>query len=69
MMRGVRDLGFDTDDRIETFMRAAGEYLSLDHDEMSDDKRDYRAKTLGLYLANWPDQIHRACSWMEDARS
>ena len=69
MMRGVRDLGFDTDDRIETFMRAAGEYLSLDHDRLSDDRRDYRAKTLGVYLANWPDQIHRAYSWMEDARS
>lgn len=44
---------------------AIRDYLAETKDVLSDDGRDYRGKTLGQWVAHWPDQLHRAQSYLE----
>lgn len=46
-------------------LQAVRDYLRESKDQISDDGRDYRAKTLGSWLAHWTDQLHRAQTYLE----
>ncbi len=57
--------GNSSESQLMANLDAIRDYLSQSKDVMSDDGRDYRGKTLGQWLAHWPDQLHRAQSYLE----
>lgn len=57
--------GNSSEKALQGNLDAIRDYLATPKDTLSDDGRDYRGKTLGQWLTHWPDQLHRAQSFLE----
>jgi len=68
LMRAMIGQGNHTEAELVANLDAIREYLATPKDTLSDDGRDYREKTLGRWLMHWPDQLHRAQSYLDMKR-
>lgn len=65
MMKAMLGQGHNLKTQLEENLEAIRDYLATPKDTLSDDHRDYRAKTLGIWLSQWTDQLHRAQSFLD----
>lgn len=65
VIKGIIGQGNSLLSSIVENLDAIRDYLAEKKDVLSDDGRDHRSKTLGQWIAHWPDQLHRAQSYLD----